>query len=865
MNTPSSKFIIRFLRWFCRRDSIEEVEGNLMEMYEKSAGQSRTLAEWRLVGDVLRHFRPAFIKRPRFGTQNNTTSMFAHHLLIAFRNFRKYRTSFTINIVGLTAGLTSALLIYLWVNDELLIDRFHDADQRLFQIRRHTPGADGQLETHSSNSILLPAALVSTLPEVEYVVPMRHTNTSTITFQTKTVKATGAYAGKDFFKIFSFPIIHGSTTSALDEKYNVAISEQLAIDLFGTTENAIGKQVTWNLEHFGADHVVSAVFQKSELSSEPFDFLSTHELFLEKNRMDVNWDSNPITVNIALRENTDVASFELKLNDFYRSVRSPDPEWRKEQMFIQPYSDLYLYNQFQNGVQSGGRIDYVKLFLAIGVFSLVIACINFMNLSTARALRRVKEIGVRKTIGARRQTLIAQHLGEAMLMSFVALVVSIVFVVILLPQFNLLTGKHLSIFDSWSIIPAVIAIALGTGLLAGSYPAFYLSAFKPVDTLKGKFSSTAGEKNVRRSMVAFQFAITMVLLIAVLVVNSQLNYVHQKNVGYQRNNLVLIEKQGQLNAKLDIFLVEAAKLPSVKSVTSLGGSLTNNNSGSWGHTWEGQQPGAEELEFSGTNVNFDFFETMGMEIVAGRAFSREHNDDDSRIILNETAIQKMGMTDPVGKWMEMWGRKREIIGVVKDFHSQSMYTDIRPMFLIINPKFASTIVVRIQDNNTALAISDLEKIFRTITPGTPFEYTFLEDEYQKLYSSEESVATIAGYFSAVAIVLSCLGLFGLAAFSTERRLKEISIRQVLGCGQWKLVRLLTSEFALIVCAACLVTLPLSWFLSVSWLEKFAYRVSLNPAIFIGAIGFTMCTALLTVGVQTYKASRINPVDHLKSE
>jgi ABC-type antimicrobial peptide transport system permease subunit len=859
------KSVLRFLRWFCRADYVEEIEGNLIEIFEKSSVRSQRAANFQFAVNVLKHFRPAFIKSFKPGSDLNDVTMLAHNILITFRSFKRFRSSFVINLFGLSAGLTSALLIYLWVYDELSIDRFHEKGKRLYQVRRHTPGPDKVMETHSSNSVLLPAALETSMPEVEYIVPLRPTPPANLVAGAHSVKATGAFAGKDFFHAFSFPVIHGSPVNALAGKYDLAISEQLAFSLFGSATAAIGKTVRWDLNHFGGDHTISAVFVKPKLSSEAFDFLITYELFLEKNQMDVNWGSNPILVNLTLKPTADVNAFSKKLSALYSAARSSDSEWRDEQIFLQPYGDLYLHNRFENGQESGGRIEYVFLFSAIGIVILVIACINFMNLSTARALRRLKEVGIKKTMGAQRRTLIAQHLGEAVVLAFLSFMISIIIVVLLLPQFNLLTGKQLWLQEAWSSFAGAAVIVLFTGVISGSYPAFYLSAFRPVDILKGKLASSTKEKFVRQGLVVFQFSISLLLLVGVFVIYDQLKFVQNKSIGYNRNNIILIRKQGELNKHLENFLTEVRETPGVIQASSIGASLTDNTNSSWGHNWEGQLPGNDKLEFSGATINFGFTETMGLQLAAGRSFSTALNDNDTKIMLNETAVKKMDMTDAVGKWMELFGTKREIIGVVKDFHFQSMYSDIRPLFLMVNPSYTNTIIIRLAEGQREQTINRVENIFKKIAPGTPFDFTFLDDEYTKLYQSEQRVSKLTTYFSVIAILLSCLGLFGLAAFSTERRVKEISVRKVLGCSDWKIVRLLTGEFAQVVIIACILTLPLSYYYSQQWLETFAYRIDLKWWIFGGAGTLTLATALVTVGVQTIKAARKNPVEYLKSE
>jgi putative ABC transport system permease protein len=524
-----------------------------------------------------------------------------------------------------------------------------------------------------------------------------------------------------------------------------------------------------------------------------------------------------------------------------------------------------LHNRFENGKLAGGRIDYVILFSIVAIFILVIACINFMNLSTARAQSRLKEIGIKKGIGVLRRTLIFQHLGESIVMSLCALLISIVAVVLTLPEFNTVSGKQLTLYNSWDLLSGAFVISLITGLISGSYPAFYLSGFKPVDILKSRFTSSKPEVFVRRGLVVFQFAISIVLIVGVVVVYRQLKFIQSWDLGFHKENVVLIKRQGELNNRLDAFLERASQLSGIVAASSTGASITNNTGGSWGHTWEGQTPGTEEFEFSGATINYGLIEALGIEMKYGRSFSKKYANEEQKVVLNETAIKRMGLTDPVGKWMELWGTKREIIGVVKDYHFQSLYSNVKPQFLLINPQFTSTIVLKLQPGSEVSALENIKSLFKEFNPAMPFEFTFLDDEYQALYFSEQRISVLAQYFAIVAIVLSCLGLFGLATFSAERRSKEISIRKVLGCSAWKIMRMLTLEFSLMVLVAAAVALPIAWFYSDEWLRTFAYRTEL-PLWLFAATGVTVLViSILTVGMQAIKTARINPAVSLKTE
>ena len=860
MKTPPPKRALQFLRWFCREDYLEEIEGDLIEIFETQYETSPRRARRKFAWSVIRYFRPEFIKAFRSYNPVNPFVMVRHNLLITYRNFWRYKSSFFINLVGLSTGLAAALLIYLWVYSEMSVDQFHEKKETLFQVLRNIPDASGTLQTHEANSVLLPPALEAEMPEVEYVVPTRPTPADIVSVKERHVRATGWFVGKDFFKAFSYRMIAGNKLQVLQDKHAAVISDELALKLFGTMKNCVGKPIEW----FGDTYIISGIYEKNHIrSSSPFDFVVPHEMFLEKNRMDVTWDSNPIMVYVTLEPGADAELFSAKLDAFYKSKRTNALD--NSRMFLQRYSDRYLYNHFENGKQAGGRIDYVILFSVIALFILVIACINFMNLSTARASRRLKEVGIKKTIGVLRRALVLQHLGESCIMAFLSLFVAITLAFLLLPQFNLITGKQLILLPEWRLISGVLVIVLITGLVSGSYPAFYLSRFKPVEVLKGKLSATWGESWIRKGLVVFQFSVSLLLIVVVAIIYLQLDFVQSRNLGYKRKNVVSFERQGKLNESLESFLAETRNIPAVINASTVSERVTRINSTSSGHTWEGQLSEDGEVEFSGVNVNYDFFETLGVEIVEGRPFSRDFGSEETSVILNETAIEAMGLADPVGKWIDMFGTRREIIGIAKDFHFQSLYEEINPLFIVCNPKYTHNIIVKIQTGEERQTIAGLENLYKEYNPGFPFEFEFLDTEYHALYAAERRIGQLSKYFALIAVVISCLGLFGLVAFTVERRGKEIGIRKILGCSEFGIIGLLSSDFTKMVVTAILIALPIGYFLTDYWLDNFAYRIDLKWWYFAGAGAAALIIAWFTVGIQTIKAARINPTESLRIE
>ncbi|MDN5213462.1 ABC transporter permease [Fulvivirgaceae bacterium BMA12] len=859
------KWAIRFLIWFCRDDLSDAVLGDLQELYErrrKKIGKRR--ADWLFIWNVLQFLRPfAFKHQTKNSSKLIPIDMFRHNLLLTYRNFKRYKSSFFINLIGLSTGLASVLLIFLWVNDEMSFDKFHEKNHRLYQVMRNI-GEENNIRTRESNSDLLATALAEEMPEIEYAVPVsRVISRGILSSSQKNIKADGQFVGKDFFNTFSFTLIQGDRNQVLQDKYSMVVSNDLAVKLFGSPKKAMGQTVSWDHKIFGGSHVITGIFQKpAGNSTEVFDFLATHALFMEKSPMDVSWHSNPVYIYLTLKQGIPVDPFNDKIADFIKTKNKRS----KEKLFLRRYSDKYLFDHYENGRQAGGRIDYVILFSAIALFILVIACINFMNLSTARASRRLKEVGIKKVVGARQQSFIFQYGGEAMLLSFISLTSAILLVFLFLPQFNFITGKALSIELDWNLIFGALIITVFTGFVSGSYPALYLSRFKPSEVLKGKLKTSAGQLWTRRGLVIFQFSISILLIVSVVIVYKQIDFAQSKHLGYEKDNVITFEKQGRLNESLASFLAEAKNISGVVNATALNGSITNNNSGSGGHSWEGQSAHLPSITFTSTTVGYDYIETLGMEMKEGRSFSRKFaNEEEAKIILNEKAVKMMELSEPVGKWVKLWGTKREVIGVVKDFHFQSLYKEIRPMFLLCDPGHTTTIVVKINAGFETTTVKKLEELYHLYNPDIPFDFKFLDDDYEALYRSEQKVADLSRSFAGIAILISCLGLFGLAAFTAERRVKEIGIRKILGSTSLGIVRLLLADFTNMVLIAIVVALPVSYLIAKSWLNGFAYKISLEWWFFIGAGLMVLVIAWSTVGIQAIKAARVNPVKCLKDE
>ncbi|HEU5147777.1 MAG TPA: FtsX-like permease family protein, partial [Chryseosolibacter sp.] len=647
--------------------------------------------------------------------------------------------------------------------------------------------------------------------------------------------------------------------NVLKDKNSIAISEELATRLFNTKYNVVGKTVEFQHER---ELLVSGVFENvPSASSTQFDFVLSFELFEEIAPWSRDWNSMGPHAYVVLREGTDLKTFNKKIEDF--PARKTNGEQTHRKIFLAPYSGNYLYGNYNNaGVQSGGRIEYVKLFAVIAGFILLIACINFMNLSTAKAAARIKEVGVKKALGAGRKRLIIQYMGESISMTFLAVVVALALVNLALPQFNTITGKQLTLTWDVTLVASLIVITLVTGLIAGSYPALYLSGFNPVTVLKAKLNRSVGEIWVRKGLVAFQFTLSILLIVSVIIVYKQIQFVQSQNLGYDKDNVIYFDVEGRVKENPETFLSQIKRIPGIESAASSTHDMIGHN-WSGGLEWEGKDTEVT-VQVQIMAVNHDFLETLGMEMKEGRFFSRDFPTDTTKIIFNEAAIEVMGFKEPIGKK----ARGSEIIGVVKNFHFESFHVDVKPqLFVLHRQKFAppSYIMARIEGGKEAETLERLNAFYKTYNPGFPLEYTFLDQEYERQYTAEERVSTLSQYFAGLAIVISCLGLFGLSAFTAQRRLKEIGIRKILGSTDLGIVSLLSKDFMTTVMMAIAVALPISYLLATKWLAGYAYRIKLECWFFAASAMLALLIAWFTVGLQTLKAARVNPAKCIKEE
>lgn len=793
--------------------------------------------------------------------------MFRYNLLIAFRNMLRHKGSFFINLTGLSTGLACTFLIYLWVTDELQFDKFHKNDGQLYQVLEKST-ENASVIIHDGTQGPLAEAMKKDLPEVISAVPVmsleKHGMKISLRIDDKVVKTSGIFTRSSFFEMFSFPTLVGNPENILPNKESIVLSESLAISLFGSADNAIGKNVSWEILGKKQTSNVTGVFAPlPQNNSLNFDFVANWDvLYLDLFQNFQRWSNTGPETYLLLKKETNIAQFNSKIEKLINKYEK-DNEFT---LFVRPYSSAYLYGKYENGLQSGGRIEYVKLFSIVAIFILVIACINFMNLSTAKASRRLKEVGIKKAIGSTKTALIVQFLSEALFIVFLSMIAAIVLVMLVMPAFNNITGKHLSMFIEPQTVGLALLITLVTGIFAGSYPAFYMSGLEVATLFKGKLKKSVPEMFARKGLVVFQFSLSLILIVGVMVIVKQVGFVQSQNIGYDKSNIIHFDKEGNLNESAESFLTELKKIPGVMNASSVQQNIMQKGNGSstYGISWPGKSADAF-IDIAVRAVNYDLVETLGIQMVDGRSFSKARSADDKGLIFNETAIKLMGLKNPVGTKVNMWGEERTIIGVLKDFHISSLHEMIAPVAFYFDAQKASTFMVKIAAGSDRETIGRVEDLYKKFNAGYLFEYKFLDALYQAQYIAEQRVSVISKYSAALAIIISCLGLFGLAAYNAAVRSKEISIRKILGASVGNVMGILSRDFVVLMIISMAIGFPLSWLAMNAWLDGFAYRVSIGADVFIVAGVFMIILALVTVSYQSLRAALTNPVKSLKAE
>ncbi len=783
--------------------------------------------------------------------------MLKNYLKTALRGFGRQKSSFFINVAGLSIGLACSFLIFLWVMDEMNMDQYHADSDRIYQIMEHQNYSD-EISTTLSTPGIVARNIKEDFPEFEYASNYTWSIGYLFTKDNQSFREYGIYVENDFFQILSIDLLYGNREELLVNPNTVVISEDMAEKYFGE-RNPVGEGITLDNNQ---ELTITGVFKNMPgNSSFQFDCLLRYDDWLLESEWATEWGNNGPRAISKLVAGTDVAALNEKIEGYVKSKN----EGSHVDLFVYPFAERYLRSQFDNKVVVGGRIEYVRLFTIVAIFILLIACINFMNLSTAKAAKRSKEVGIRKSIGAGKGSLIAQFIGESMIISFFSLFVSLLMVELFLPVFNELTSKSISVDYS---NPFLIAIFLGTvlitGLVSGSYPAFYLSSMEAVKTLKGSLKSSGKEAFARKGLVVFQFSLSIILIVSTIVIYRQIQFTQNQNLGYSKENLIYFGTEDEVGEQWETFHEQLENIPGVISASRSTHSFLNQHNNTMGLDWPDKDPETRIL-FENIGMDYGLISTMDIEIIEGRSFSDDYGADSSKIIFNETAIEAMGLENPIGTVITLWDEEKEIIGVAKDFHFQSFRTEVNPLFFRLTPEFGWRAFVRLESANISNTLSQIEELYSSFNPTYPFDYNFMDEQYANLYQSEMRIGALARYFSIIAIFISCLGLFGLSAFTAEQRAKEIGVRKVLGATVRSLVLLLSGDFTKLVLVSIAISIPVSWYLMNQWMADYAYSSGIEWWVF-GAAGIcALVIAWLTVSWQSIKAAIANPVKSLKSE
>ncbi|NIM59325.1 MAG: FtsX-like permease family protein [Candidatus Aminicenantes bacterium] len=794
--------------------------------------------------------------------------MFKNYLKITLRIIKRYKGYSFINITGLAVGLACCILILLWVRNELSYDTFHEKGERIFKVTIESHQPDGRIEPLSSTQFPLAPALKERYPDIQE---------ATRIFKAKALVRYGAkafnedrffFTNPSFFEMFTFPLVRGNPQTALSGANSIVITENMAQKYFGN-KDPIGKVLAVNVNR---DFVVTGVMKNIPANSHiQFDFLVPGGILenLSRKRLRQEWDasglnswgSTYVDTYVMTQEFSSFLDVEQKISGFLKEVGTRQflSRWM---LRMQPLFQVYLFPI--NG--SNTVVKYLTIFTIIALVVLMIACINFMNLTTAHSSKRAQEIGMRKVVGARRGDIVKQFVGEAFLISLVSSGVAVFLVSVFLPVFNILSGKQLSFTDSvdLSLLLGLLGITALAGGLSAIYPALFLSSFRPIEILKGSLSSGLKKALFRRVLVVVQFSLSIIFIIGTIVIYSQLEYMRKKDLGYNKENLIYLSLQGDIQNKYQLLKNELVQSPNVMSATASNALPLFLDTGAGGLDWEGKDPKLD-ASYNYASVDFDFIDTFQMEIVLGRNFSKEVISDTSNYILNETAINEMSLSDPIGKWFSMWDMEGKIIGVVKDFNFKPLRTGIKPLILTPKAMPYTYLIIRIPSKNYTSAIKYLEGVWKRINPEYPFDYHFLDEDFDRLYWDEQRLGKIFGYFSCLAIFIACLGLYGLAAFVAEQKTKEIGIRKVLGASILGITVMLSKEFTKWVLLANVIAWPVAYFVMHMWLQNFAYRTHMRLWAFILSAALTLIIAILTVSYQSLKAAAANPVDSLRNE
>jgi putative ABC transport system permease protein len=792
--------------------------------------------------------------------------MLRNYLKIAWRNLVKNKAHTFINIAGLSVGMAVAMLIGLWIWDELSFDKYHQNYDRIAAVMQQET-LNGGINTGNTIPLPLDAELRKSYgSDFKLIALSSWTEKHVLIVGDKNVSFSGNFMGEEAPELFSLNMIRG-TRKGLKGPSSILISQSVAKALFGNAD-PINKLIKLDNK---ADFTISGVYENLPANTTLHDvaFIGPWDYYInvpENQRSPTDWGDNSLFMYVQMADKADMAKVSAKIKDVKLNHMAKEDLRFKPVLFLQPMSKWHLYSEFKNGENTGGAIQYVWLFGTIGVFVLLLACINFMNLSTARSEKRAKEVGIRKAVGSIRSQLIKQFFCESVLISALAFTLAILLVWTAVPYFNEISNKNVCIlWDVPVFWMACVGFTLFTGIIAGSYPAFYLSSFSPVKVLKGTFKVGRLAAVPRKVLVVVQFVVSVVLIIGTVIVFKQIQFAKNRPVGYSRDGLVNIEvTNDDLHKHFEALrtdLINSGAVAEVAESTSPTTGVYNNRGDI---SWKGKDPSQASF-FGNIAITAEYGKTVGWQFVEGRDFSRQFLTDSAAVVLNQAAVKHMNLKNPVGEVIRIGKRDMTVVGVVKDMVMESPYEPVKQTIFRIGRNFDNVLIKINPNSSTHEALDKIAAVCKTYSPSVSFSYKFADDEYAKKFAAEERVGKLAGCFSGLAIFISCLGLFGMASFMAEQRVKEIGVRKVLGASVFGLWRLMSKDFVTLVLISLFIAMPIALYFMHSWLQHYTYRAELSGWIFvITAFGAVMIT-LLTVSFQAVKAALANPVKSLRSE
>jgi len=786
--------------------------------------------------------------------------MFKNYLKTAFRNLWKNKGYSFLNIGGLAIGIACAGLIFLWVEDELTFNHYFANRANLYKVKDKQT-YDGTTFTFDATPGPFAAGIKAEIPGIKNTARSTWGNSVLFSLNDKTLYEQGLYVDSAFLKMFQLQFVKGSAAGAFEQLHSIVVSEKMANSFFGTT-NVIGKTLKVDNKQ---DYVISGVIRDlPENVSFKFDWLASFKIYEDENKWLQSWGSNSVVTYVETEPKADVAAINKKLYGYIQTKMKEG----SARMSIYPMDRWRMYDSFDDtGKEKPGRIKYVNLFSLIAWIILIIACINFMNLSTARSEQRAKEVGVKKVLGAGKTKLIGQFIGESIFTSLLSALLALGIIYLALPAFNGLVEKQLSVNVSNPVhIIALLTIALVCGLVAGSYPAFYLSSFRPVYVLKGiKIKNSGSAGLIRKGLVVLQFSISVILIISTIIIYQQVSHVKDRDLGYNKNNLVYMYMQGHMKQHFDVIKNDLQSSGFVQNAAMSNNAVLQLGSNTGDFSWEGKDPSKQVL-ITVEGVSPGYVSTMGFQLKNGRDFYPEARIDSTNIIINESLAKIMNKKNAIGSILSDGGTNYTVVGVVKDFVYNNMYAAASPLILYSDTSNCNVLSVRLKTGaQIPAALAKIETIIKSNNPGYPFDYSFVDDQFDKLFKTETLIGKLAGVFSILAIFISCLGLFGLAAYTAEKRTKEIGIRKVLGASVKGLAGLLSKEFVQLVAISCLIAFPVAWLMMDKWLDNYSYRVNITWVVFAVAGILALLIAILTVSFQAIRAAIANPVKSLRTE